>query len=247
MFRNYGITRVTAFGDQTEFTADGVSASSGKIFQDSITVCGDRVIYLAEDGFYLFAGGTPVRILNQLDECLKGVDNSSAKGQYYNGNFYALVKLNMDGVIQNYMISYDLSNSNLTVSKNLKVTDFQIMEGEKDFKLLFLCGDNGCIGELSDIAEYYGTPLYKRWKSGETDFFNQNEKVITAVTLTTKTEISLTVESNYGSKTVRFIAQDKPQRIPIGLKGHYFSFCIDCKAPACNVSRLKIDYEYFMG
>ncbi len=245
VFRNYGITRITAYGDQTSFINDGISALAGKILGDSITVCGDRVIYLAEDGFYLFAGGSPVRILKGLDECLKGVDNGLAKGIYFNGKFYCLLKLKIDNVVQNCLIYYDLVTKNFTVCKNLNVSDFQIMDGETDYKLLFLSADNGAIGELSEKSECFGLPLQKKWESAKYDFLNSFEKVITSVTLISKTETHLIVKSENQTRKVKFVASDKPQTKTLGVKGNSFTFTIECSVPSSNISRFKVNYEYF--
>lgn len=245
LFRNYGINRITAYGDQTAYEVEGICSSSGKIFGDSITVCGDRIIYLAEDGFYLFSGSTPTRILSGLDECLKGVDNTSALGAYYNGKFYCLLNLKIEDVVQKCLIYYDLHKKSFTVCKNLSVEDFQIMDGELDFKLLFLSADNEVLGELSDKSEYYGLPLLKKWESAKYDFLKSFEKVVTSVTLITQTAITLTVKSESECRRIRFSASNKPQTKKLGIKGNAFTFFIECDLPSSNISRFKIDYEYF--
>lgn len=244
LFRNYGITRITAYGDQTEFATENIATSSGKIYGESITVCGNRIIYLAEDGFYSFSGGSTNRILKGLDECLKSVENENAKGVYYNGKFYCNLKLKIENAVQNCLIYYDLTSKNFTVCKNLKFSDFQIMDGENDFKLLFLNADNGAIGELSSKSECFGLPILKRWVSAKYDFLNSNEKVVTSVSLVTKTDINLSVESEAGKRKIKFLASDKIQTKSIGIKGNAFTFTIDCIAPASNISRFKVNYEF---
>jgi hypothetical protein len=146
VFRNYGITRITAYGDQTAFSVDGITASASRIIPESICVCGDRIVYLAEDGFYSFSGGTPVRIMEKLDG-LNFSDKSTAKAKYYRGNYYCVVTLkNQDDKPFQAIVCYSLKDSGFTIGNNLNIIDFAVMEGEKEHKLLFICADNRAIG-----------------------------------------------------------------------------------------------------
>ena len=59
VFRSYGITRVTAYGNQKSFSVADLFVSSGKIRGESITVCGDCVLFFASDGYTVSTGFRP--------------------------------------------------------------------------------------------------------------------------------------------------------------------------------------------
>lgn len=244
-FRNYGISRITAYGDQLGFSVDGIAASSGKIYGDSITICGDRIIYLAEDGFYVFGGGTPTKILTDFDDCIKGIDNKSAKGCYYNGIFYCLLCMKNDNRLEKVLLVYDVHNGNFCLSNHLNIVDFTLLEGENDCKLLFVCENRENLGELSDGAGYFGIPLPKIWKSGDCDLGFSGEKTITGISLVTKTPVIVSVKSENEEQTLHFDGKKGISYLPLSVKGDMFNFEIKCDYHGMAVSGLKINYEYF--
>ena len=245
VFRNYGITRITAYGDQINFSVDGITSTSGKICKDSIAVCGDAIIYLACDGFYRFSGNSTTRILTRLDGLLNDMDNENAKGCYFNGNYFCTLNLKDEsGNLFQALLRYDLTRGTFTLSKNLGVIDYAVLEGENQFKLLLICADNSAIGELSNKSEYYGATLEKSWHSGESDFGIKKEKRLTKLYLNTQTPVKVRVKCENGYRDLYFDGSEKRQFLPVGLRGQYFSFCIECSNNTCLVSYLCAEFEY---
>lgn len=62
VFRDYGILRLTAYGDQNDFIMKKVFTDTGRIYKDSIVLCGDKIMFCAEDGVYAFDGYDAVRV-----------------------------------------------------------------------------------------------------------------------------------------------------------------------------------------
>jgi len=243
-FANYGIVRVSASGDQTGFSVDGIAASSGRIYGESIAICGDRIIYLAEDGFYSFSGGSPSRIMTKLDGKLENADNSDAKGCYFNGEYYCKLYIRGDTGLNEAIIRYDIHNGNIVVMKGTDVKDFIVFGGENKFRMLFLVKGVNTPGMLSDRAENFSKPLNKHWVSGKSDLGRTDKKCMTAVSLRTLTDIDVTVESERGSRLLHFFGSKERQKKAVGLKGDTFVFTIDCHVPGARISAVEIEYEY---
>ena len=244
VFRNYGITRITAYGDQAAFSVDGVTASASRIIPESICICGDRIIYLAEDGFYSFSGGTPVRILEKLDG-LNFNDKSTARAKFYRGKYYCMVTLsNKYGKPFQAIVCYSLKDGSFTIGSGLNVTDFIVMEGENEHKLLFICGDNRAIGELSDKSECFTRGISKTWESGESDLGIAKEKMLTKLFILSESQIKVTIESEIAKRDLTFNGSKKLQAVPVGLRGERFSFFIQCDVPECYLSYLGAEVEY---
>lgn len=245
VFRSYGITRISAYGDQTEFAADGLSSSSGRIYGDSITVCGEKIIYLAEDGFYCFGGSYPYRILTKLDGLIRGVDNSDAKGVFYNGELFVLLKLKLKSGVTPCVLRYDFSGKGFSIISGAGVVDLQILNGESDYKLLFLCDGADKIGELSPDSELFGAPLLKNWQSGFCDLSKpESEKTISGISLYCDNPAVLKITSERGSRTLNFRGSGCDEYIKTALKGKAFAFCIKSSKLGGKAARLKIDFEY---
>lgn len=246
VFRNYGITRITAYGDQTEFAADGLSASSGKIYGDSVTCCGDKIVYLAEDGFYYFTGGAPVKFLTKFDEYFAGVDNSDAKGVYFNGELF--VKLNAqfpESGLSNVVLRYNFATRSAVFLVGFGVKDFVVFDGEKDYKLLMLCENSGYIGEFQKRSENFGSRIKKSWRSGFNDLGKPEvEKTVYGISLYSDYPTKVFISSERGTKSVKFEGKKEDVYKKISLKGRAFSFTISNNTPESKVARLKIYYEY---
>lgn len=244
VFATYGIVRVTAYGDQTEFCVDGIAASSGKIFGGSITVCGDRIIYLAADGFYSFAGGTPTRIMRGLDGKLSGVNNDGAKGCYYNGCFYCKMRAKTHSGERDVLLKYDVHKNSFCLSCDLGIQDMTVMDGEGQNKLLFIISGKKYPAMLSDKAERFSVALEKKWTSGKSDLGKTCLKSAVRLSLFTATDVVVTVKSEYGSRLLRFCGSKERQSLPIGLKGDNFSLTISSRSLGARISSVKIEYEY---
>jgi hypothetical protein len=244
VFRNYGITRITAYGDQTAFSVDGITASASRIIPESICVCGDRIIYLAEDGFYSFSGGTPVRIMDKLDGLIFN-DKATAKAKFYRGNYYCVITLkNRDEKPFQAIVCYCVKDGTFTIGSGLNITDFIVMEGEKEHKLLFICGDNRAIGELSSKSECLSSGITKTWESGESNFGITKEKILTKLFITTESQIKITVKSEISKREITFNGSKRMQVVPVGLRGERFSIFIQCDMPECYISYLGAEVEY---
>lgn len=61
VFRKRGIFRLDAKGAARDFSAERLAYGGGDIFKASIGACGDKIFFLAEDGFYAFDGNRAER------------------------------------------------------------------------------------------------------------------------------------------------------------------------------------------
>lgn len=244
-FASYAIMRITAYGDQREFSVETAALSSGKIYPESITVCGDRIIYLAEDGFYVFAGGTPVKIIKKLDKMLGGIDNSACKGCYYGGKYYCVLMLKTSVANEQILLVYDVHSGSYSLMRNLSIKDIVLMDGENGSRLLFLIKDRFDVCTLSEKAEICSVPLTKIWKSGKCDLNIGKEKTITKVSLTASEKVEVLIKSEAGSRLLHFSGINKEQSLPVGIRGRTFTFEIESRIPENRISAFKIDYEYF--
>ena len=94
VFRDYGIARISAFGDQKQFSVSQLFVSSGKIYADSVVLCGNEVVFLATDGLYKFDGISCVKILDNLTPAFIGIDNQNCNAAYFENKYYLACKFN---------------------------------------------------------------------------------------------------------------------------------------------------------
>ena len=81
VFRDYGIVRLTAYGSQENYTVSKVYVSASRILPDTIACCGDRIIFLTDEGLFSFNGYTMTMIAKEITNLFHR-DRSAAKGAY---------------------------------------------------------------------------------------------------------------------------------------------------------------------
>jgi len=251
VFRRYGITRVTAYADQTEFYVNEVYAT-GNIYPETVAVCGDTVYFLSKDGLYSFDGLTAKKIFSALD-ALWADDNENASAAFVGNEYLLCCKMNF--------ISDDF-NTTVTEEGNNAVIIFNIADGS--LKILRagglgyinavlsekMCGALVCLTDenskkLGEIGgeNYFGNPLVKLYVTPETDFgLTLDDKFIKCISVFSENEITLgiCVDGEWN----RFIVSGESayQKIPIGLKGKLFRFALSCSQAKMNVKPIEIMY-----
>ena len=243
-FANYGIFRITAFNNQLEMTADSLFVNSGRIIRNSCTECGKYVIYLAEDGFYRFDGSSSVRIMRELDKYLIGIDNEDISAIYHNGKFYASVNLNIDGDHAKMMVCYDLGTHEFYLAKGLNCYDLEKIEGAQFSFLATLIEGYNQLGMLDNSGNKFGIPLTKIWKSNKTDYNVFYEKTLSYISLYTRSDIRVEVESNISKQVITFSGSKFRQKKPVMVKGNTFQITIKSQSRNAEISKVLLEIQY---
>lgn len=71
VFREYGISRLTAYGAQESFNLNHLFLTTGKIVKDTVRVCGETVIFLTEQGLFQFDGSNAKKFCPISTDCSK--------------------------------------------------------------------------------------------------------------------------------------------------------------------------------
>lgn len=247
IFRTSGISKLQAYGNQEDFEVTQLYTTSGKIYPQSITVCGDRIIFLAEDGFYEFNGLTANRILVNYDGLLAGIDNSEAVGEFYNGNLYMNLKVFDCGVITNVTLVYKLHFGTSYLYRGPKINGMCKIISERENNLLIVCGNNGKIGTLTNTGMCLGQALEKVWESPKSDFgLSDGRKVLSKTSLDVFGNVTVTIESDEESKSFNLDGNGRAT-IRTSVKGDVFKVVLHTKDVNVKISRLKLFFRYFGG
>lgn len=241
-FRTYGITRISAYGDQTDFYARNLFVSSGRIFADTVAVCGDKVMFLSGDGIYRFDGLDTVNITKNSTILFSGTDNSDASAAYYNGKYYLSCKLNLDDGIKNCVVIYDFIKGSYSIVSDENIKMFVNYGSEERYCLLAL-KENGktilCVNEN-------GSDKIKRWISPETDFSApESNKIIREIYILTETACCVTVKSDSAVKTFELLGSVYPQKIKTCIKGINFSFEFKSSSNTVKIARPVIIFDMY--
>ncbi|MCH5164000.1 MAG: hypothetical protein J1F36_03200 [Clostridiales bacterium] len=235
IFRERGISRLTAYAEQSEFTVSNLFVTGGKIYPESIALCGDKVIFASSDGLFTFDGVSARRILTNLDGLIAPDENCVAT--YHGGKYYLALKANFE-------------------------SDSRFKSGTNNAILIY--GDNGyTLMRGYDVSGFYsgGDTLYaiidgklhvqggkcslpKRWTVPQTDLGSGRVKRIKVLYIDTKTDITLTVHIDEKSKQFFVAGKGTASRININMPGRKFGMTVDCAAADPLISRPQLTFSF---
>ncbi|MDR1093959.1 MAG: hypothetical protein LBL66_07410 [Clostridiales bacterium] len=251
VFREYGISRIAGTGAQEEFSAAQLFVSSGRIRPDTIAVCGDCILFMADDGLFAFNGLHAERVLDHMRPMLATIANGSAAAAYHNSKYYLACRLNYGdgrevgcetqaGFINNTVLELDLSSMCCNLSRGVDARHFCAVRTEGSASLCACTDGKLALAEYSGAA--FGQPLEKLWRAPETDFGTDRVKVLKAIALQTDAPLVVTVESEEGVKSVCFSGARGVQRARVNLKGRVIKAAF--KSETCGV-RVTSPILYF--
>ncbi len=237
VFRNNGIARVTAYADQTQFSASQLFVSSGKIYPDTVTVCGDRILFLAEDGLYAFDGLSTTKVLQNLDLLFRNCDNTHAKGVFFNGKYYLALRLNYHDdrkimcektdYVNNSVLQYDIAEGNVFLARGVDVCSLLALRTDRAGSLLLCFRDefSGKVGRLTQSGKAFTKALPKCWQTCRTDFGSpERKKYVKRIYLLTHYDVTLEVECDGQIYSFDFSGKSEYSCRRVNLLGTTFQF-----------------------
>lgn len=250
IFRDHGISRVTAYGDQKEFAVVNMFVTAGRIYPSSIAICGATIVFLASDGLYAFDGYECHRILRNLDGLIVPQDDCACA--FYTGKYYLACKMDFadqktvgcesDEHTANGLLVYDTMSGEYSVARGL------------DIRFLNACSYNGkdflmaCDGAKSGVIEMTGSrfsiALPKHWKSPISDFSSPDKiKLVREVYIESNTETAVSLTD--GVKRKQKSAKSGRRRLRFGFAGRAFALEIDCAGCDCNILPPTVVFSQF--
>ncbi len=250
VFRERGISRITAYGDQSEFAVVNLFVTAGRIFPSSIITCGNVIMFLASDGLYVFDGYDCRRVLENLKSLI--VPNDDCACAYHDGRYFLACKMNFrDGKTVgcetaeykvNGLISFDPNSGEYTICRGM---DIRFMNSCSFNGRDYLMGsDVDRAGIMTECGARYGEPLPKHWKSPAFDFGTPDkQKRILGIMIKSDGQASVTVDGD-GQKTT-YAVDNGTDVIKLFVSCYRMTVAVDADAADCNVSPFTVTYSIF--
>lgn len=232
IFCDYGIYRLTAYGDQTQFNLKKIYTSSGRIFSKSVTVCGEYIAFAGEDGIFLFDGYDVSRYTTKVNNLISsGFDDLSA---CYSHHKY-IVSFTNDtktdyGVFNrkrdnNMLLVFDIESKSVNLMRSVSLKHICAVNERKYSKVVAMSDDCDTFVQLDESGLYLGKPLLKYWESGVIDFSRPADlKLIRSVEYSAKNDFYLGIICN--GERREFLLSAREKKKPIYIKGKEFKFYI---------------------
>lgn len=255
IIREFGISRVSGWGLQDDFTVKNLYLSTGKIYYNSAVLCGDVIMMMCRDGVYCFNGASMQRLNLGIDKYIKDVENNNACGAFLDGKYYLACRLNFDdsreiasetdySSVNNALIEYDLTTGAINIMRGIDICDMAPFQTEWFSKLVVCLRNEGALYEITHLGRSLGIPTTKVWTSPYTDMgYALYKKNIKAIYLNTKSNITLIINADGKEYNFEVERADNPVRVPINLAAYKFNITFYCDSDECEISNPQIEVE----
>ena len=249
VFRDYGIARISAYGDQTNFSVAQLFISSGKIYTNTVVLCGDVVFFLASDGLYRFDGLNCTKILDSIAPGFSGVDNSNAEATYFENNYYLACNFNFkdsnaveNDFNNNCLIKIDINKLQTTFLRGADIISISSVNSD------FFCGvivcaktastENYQLGVVDNSGALFGSNLTKVWESPLTDLgYPERQKNLSVLFITSSGSATITFEDENGkNQSYKLEGKTKASKISMRFPFNKLKFRIESTDPLVTIT-----------
>ena len=245
LFREHGITRLYANTSlQSSFYVNHLFVAGGRIFGDTVTVAGDRILFLSSDGFYVFDGANTSKVLSRVFNKLKLTGNEQAV--FFDGCYYLMCGFDpKDG---------EATKNNAILRVRVSDMSVSVISGISPLSMCFVASDSGDYVVVANGQEN-AEKLIKISRNGESvlresvfssvwyDFGDINtRKTIKRVTLKQEQKgwVLVEVESNLGE---RFLCEGDEKVLDSRCLVTGEEFRVSIKTVDPNVKVLSVEVE----
>lgn len=254
IIREHGISRLSAYGDQSQYSVTHLFYIADKIYENTAVLCGDRILFVASDGLYAFNGYSAVKYDLKINKMFDIDKLSNAVACFFDGKYYLACCLDfMDnqsiGVenstyTNNALIEFDIKTGQYTITRGVDIIHLTPIINTFVHKLAICFGDNfhrKVVGELTHDGCFFSTPLKKSWISPMSDFgYPDKIKVVREVHLLTKYAITLTVSSESENRSFVISGSDKISKVCPNIKGKRISLSFESDVANMYVSNPNV-------
>ena len=257
IFRDYGISRLTAFGDQEGFSVSHLFSLGAKIYPESVAVSGDRIIFLSNNGLYSFDGYNCTKILSNLDGLIAS-NNDNSKAAYFMGKYYLSLNMNFDennlfdesGFVTNALIEYEPTTKKYKIVRGVSVVSITPVTSGGIEKLYISArgseSESYKVYVLDESGKFDEQILPKKWKSDKCNFSSIKQKVLRAIVIDGEAGACIKITNQYGeSKSI--VTNSGQNRYMIFLSGVAFEFEISSTQENAKINLINLEFSVLGG
>lgn len=256
IFCEYGIYRLVSYESKKKLYIEPVYYGTTNIFRESIVMAGSRIVFTARDGIYTFTGLKVNKLKLNIDKILKPTNSPNAVAIYSDGIYYVACNLTFNDskiigaefaapLLNNSVLMVDLEKESVVINRGLALSDMEVFRNYSNKKLA--CVTSSYLGteifQLEENGVYRGSEYYldKHWQTCYYDLDMPNTmKICKKVTITTATDITVTVNCDDNTFAYSLKGSAKPQTIYVNEKGYKFGLTFDCVKCTAKISDVKM-------
>ena len=255
VIRDFGISKISHYENKNTIDVSHLSLYGNKIYENTVAICGDKMLMLTKDGIASFNGVTSKILDLGLNEFLK-FNNDNAIGVFHSGKYYLACKLafndeekigceTLESFNNNALIVLDVNTLNYDIIRGIDILSMESVQFNKmDKVVMVLNNKKDIIVELNNNGAFYDEPFKKEWNSPLTDLGYSNKiKLVKNVSLLSNYDCNLTIFTEKQSKTFKIKGSNTLNKIKVNLKGKQIGVKITSETKNSYISNLKFDID----
>lgn len=259
VFRDFGVTKLSNYGADANLSVSHVYTSSDKIYEGSICLCGDNIIFMARDGIYEFNGNSAKKIDLKIDNMILSCDNSNCVAVYHDGKYYLACKMDYqdgekvgcesseEGYINNTLLELDLTDYSVNLIRGVDINYLLRVDDGNFCKIVASFNGEHCgkLAQLDHSGSIFGTPLTKLWKSPTNDMgYPNRQKRIKYIYIKTQNDCLVKISTEKQEKIFSIKGKNTTQKIKANIFGEQVSVSfVSSSLEENNISSPTIEFE----
>ncbi|MBP3619756.1 MAG: hypothetical protein J6J24_03750 [Clostridia bacterium] len=257
LFRENGITKISIYTAKNDFSFTHLYCSTSKIYENSVCVCGDKVLFMTRDGLYAFNGNSVDKVAEEYDKLFQNLDNKNCSSACHKGKYYLATKCNFSDnlsvgcessgeYVNNVLFEIDIDDFSLNFYRGVDIKGLLSIDNPILCKLC-ACFNNlhkQRIGQLEFNGKTFEDSNLKVWESFVTDLGHRaKRKKIKEIVLNTLYDCEVQISSDEETKTYIFLGSSKEQRLSVSVYGKNFQFSFKTGLADCEISKPMIVFD----
>lgn len=210
VFRDYGISKINYI--KNDISVSQIYLSNTKIYADTVSICGNVIMFMTKDGIYSFNGvkvtKTDVNIKTLLPSTNEHTTASSLGQKYYlalrlNFNDNKEILCETGDYINNALVIIDIIDYSYEIIRGVDIKSLLPVKTELFEKMLvtFNTINNSQLGQIVETSSCFDTSLPKYWQSSNLTN-NFNTKLFTKLSI--QASENVTFNLIYDDKNISF-------------------------------------------
>lgn len=242
IFRENGIYRLSAYGDQSDFELKKVFTDTGRIYKDSIVMCGNKIVFYAEDGLFAFDGYSVTGIAKELPSV---AEEETLIGAYKNECYYLFASSNGESNLnKGKVIKYSFKDG--SISKMSGVDVISAINANLNDKSKIICAIRGAnaLGEVTESGKISDANTVKHYKSPYGTMGFNGFKTVRCVSFMTDYPVTLRVILDGKNYDYAVDGSAELQRIYVEKSGVKIGFELIANGQNARITPLKVDVDF---
>ncbi len=247
IFREHGIYRLTAYGDQEEFSLKKMFIDSGRVYKDTIVLAGNKILFYTEAGIHAFDGYNVTKLALEIPKIYSAYTASAA---YLENKYYLACKIDLgeyytDECTNNAILEYDLKEKTFSIiapydAKRLvtmtvhHATDVLIVQNQ---------GRKECLGMIDTSGKFFIENAPKFYRSPMNNMGTDKLKIVRELVVETKYPLSVKVRVDDKEYCYDFEGTGRPQKVFVDKNGMEVGFEISTTSASALVSPILVKIE----